>query len=482
MSGFNDKKNLLITAGIMLAFCFVVYYSPNLQIFIHELVNIFAGGRSSVKIFLFFGFIVMLCLAALLNKSNIRINKKVVLGLLCLTYAYGLALHLYFIKKLGLSITDFVISFNNQEISSSTLTHTHVMKGVMALVLQWLRIGSQENADTGLAFLNLVHPLLFVVGIVIILLSIGYLIALFLELFNAYKERVDKWGIIFILLYGITSFSLIKNFLDGGILNRETLFSVSALLFIIFPIKSLRAQKTAALYRLSPVIAYILLLTLINFHTQVPLAKQWSQLFQALTYGSILGSLIYLYSVKRFSRPGVLLIIMCALLLYWPITHAKNSYISNNKSLQGDSAYVGLLNPTQAKDYTLYEKIGGLYIYEYTPSKAYSVQELLEQNELLDNLNPVKIPWHNCLPMGEYQINSFELISKQPIPSEQLSNKFINIRLADESRSGDFYRYQGSMAMKPCTPRPINVLEHTVLQTGVKTFFVTNFKALENGN
>ncbi|QQS22961.1 hypothetical protein IPM19_00085 [bacterium] len=478
MGIITQKKVLLFTAGLMLAFCFAIKFFPPLELLVHELVNLFASGRSIAKIFGFFLYTAMLCLLLIQPLRPKFEYLKTLTGVILATYGYGLLVHIILIKNLGLKLTDFVIIFNNQELSTTTIKHIHVLKGIIAAALQWLGVGVLENVDGGLAYIGLIHPIILVVGLFLVGTSFSGMVLLFLhkykELFK--NQTPGRWQVLYVLLFSIVSFSLVKNFIDGGILNRETPFALAALLFIMFPIDPTRYTKRGILWRLSPVLGYFVIVSLINLSQGLPWSEQWALIFQGLTLGALLGSMLYYLAIRKVNRGGILLIIMCALLLYWPVSHAKNMYRTANKPISEGPAYVGVLKEVRSEHYELIEQIEDLKIYEYKTEEPFTVQQLIDKNNLLDNIGPVKVPWYNCLPMNEYKESTFDLLTVQPIKDRVANSRFIDLAFNEQGMVKDWHSYKVRMAMRPCGPRPLNIIERLIQKSGAQTFFISNIQ------
>ncbi len=473
----QNKNYILITAGIMLAFSFFAHYTLFGNHILHGIVNIFAGGRSNIKLYGFFVYTILLCALAIIPAPKIKVKNKWLLTSVLAAFGYGLLILIYFLKKLGFGLFNFIITFNNSELSTTIITHNHVMKGVLGLLSGSIGNAVQEKVDTGWAFVGLIPaPLLIIAGI----LAIAASVLLILKYIELVKQQ-QKWHVLFIILYAIVSFSLIKNIIDGGIFNKETPIAMVALLFIIIPWKG---KVKSVLSQLSPFIIYLMLLLIIwvvKLNDTTNLARS---LFQSLIFAVIFMAPLYIFLLKKVNRKGVLLTILALVMLYVPLALSVSSYLSLTKPISNQSAYLGVYNDIEDSQTKFIEQIENLKFYEFTPTAPYSASQLLLKNNLLDNIGPITIPWNNCLPASGDEYVKFELASKEQLNTElKTSHRFGNIvKFEPQGQINNLFRYKVILVADPCAPRSLNLMEALLKERGAKTFFVLDINQLDEEN
>ncbi len=212
-SKYNAPIKIIL--GVILLYLFSHYFYA-INLIAHSIVDIFAGGRSTVKLNLYLFYTLFLCVLFLIvQKFNFKIPKIqnfYILGLIISTFAYNLLLIYIFFKKFDFKLNSFVITFHNGEISSTTLLHNHLMKGFNALILGPFGLANNENVDTGFAFIGLIHNIWFLIGGAMVVLCSILLIIKFLELNKIYYGQQHKWQSLYIIIFSIITFSLIKKY------------------------------------------------------------------------------------------------------------------------------------------------------------------------------------------------------------------------------------------------------------------------------
>lgn len=466
----------------MLAFSLITYYSSFGNEIFHSIINIFAGGRSTVKVYLFFAFIIGLCLIALLPLNRLRVRNSFIISSVITALSYGFFLLLFFYHQIGTGIWVFVATFNNSEISTTTLNHNHLMKGVVGLLLRSQDSAVQEKVDTGMAYINIIPDPLLWIGALLAATSIIFLVIKFKEIFN---EQV-KWPIVFVILYSIISFSLVKNIFDGGILNKETPVALSALLFILY----LLSQKTRKwdvaniLLRISPIILYLLVMLFFWWQKFILLSELKYNLFQVIFFGTLIVTMLYAHHKQKIDRLLILLSILSLTFLYIPISNTINNYLANNTKFSNKETYIGLLSNEAHPTFRLVDKIGDLKMYEFSPSQPITMASLYDKYQLLDNITPVTVPWENCLPSSFPSEAKFTLISKEVIDiTRTTSHHFGNLnKIVQLDRKNGNYQYDVTAHINNCAPRQLNIIEHLVKERGGKTFFMLNLEEFNVGN
>jgi hypothetical protein len=469
----------LIVAIVMIVFTLAAYYVFPFGVVAHKLIDIFAGGRSFVKVGLFAAWTVLLCAFAVVAEMPHPRKWKVpvswLFGAIGVTFLYNLSLLLIYFHKLGFQAKDFVITFHNNEVSSTMLLHNHVMKGVNGLLLNALGSGKQENVDTGLAFVGLLPSIWFVLGGLLVLLCAVLLIIKFVELYN----KQNRTHGLFLILYSIMSFSLLKNMLDGGLLNRETPIALAALIFIT-TINSKRSQWTGGPAVLLPIAVYGVLIILLMQLRLVSSEHFMLYVFPMATFAAVIGTMIYWqYAQPLQKRLAILLTILAAAFVYVPVAQGVSGYLNGQQVIGTDGASVALYGtpegPSQNFGWRKNEQINRLHIYDLYPTQPVTINQVLADNHLLNNLSPLEAPWVTCLPSSPPQVIHFTLATPREVKDDTTSyNTGYLSKLELINKVGSLYRYRVTAVMRACSPRNLNVIQELMINRGLDTFYILN--------
>lgn len=473
----NIKLFSIIASSVIIGA--VIFWSDLASYLSHALVNIFAGGRSSVKVFLFLLYICCLCIVNLTAISKLLQrwvpSNKLLLVTLGLNFGYGVLMLLWLFSKLQFTITSFVIAFNANEISSTALFHNHVTKSVLGYILSWFGVAIQENMDTGLAFSNLLPSWLVSIGAVLTLVSITLLILKSVELYHSKA----KWSELWLLSYAVISFSVIKNLLDGGLFNREVFVAVPALVATLLLSKKQTSYKQVVFWLAAPIALYIAAVLILSKYTNTIPDVEYS-LYMLAAFTAITVTLLYWQIVSKTTRLGILLAILAGTIIYSPLAQSLNAYFNSKLVIPNEGAIVGLYTEPKIsidETWTKLESIGQLNLYQVTPKSSLHIHQIMNNNELLNNLGPLTIPWVSCLPYSPKNKVSFQLASPETVNFQPTSHQYSNIAKAEQIEDATktkLYWYNLVVESNHCTPRSLNVVEQLIKEQGVKNFFIIN--------
>ncbi len=156
---------------------------------------------------------------------------KITIILLVFTYLVGMLIELLIRFKLGVSPFNTFIAYNTNSYSSTALTHSHVFKSMLGLVINSLGIHINAGINAGVALIPYTMPLALVVFVTYPLIYIGGIIAVANEKRLLYQ----------VLLAFAVTVSLI-GVLDGGLFSTPALVGLATLLGIYFIKKPFKAK------------------------------------------------------------------------------------------------------------------------------------------------------------------------------------------------------------------------------------------------
>ncbi|HRY31248.1 MAG TPA: hypothetical protein P5328_02560 [Candidatus Paceibacterota bacterium] len=444
----------------------------------HALLNNFAGGRSNSKVYLFFIFlIVLIFLAVFVNRSNKKVEKisKYLLFLsLVIGFVLGAAAFLSFAGDFGFEWNDFVLTFNNGEISSSQLTHNHILKGSLAVVGGPLGYNYFENMDMGTPFVGLIPNWILWLGLMCV--AVATISALLFFATTVSQKETPARKILYTAAFSLVVFSLIKSIPDGGVFLSNTLPMVAAFLYGIY-----RGKK--GIVACSGVIVVYFIWTAfawnrIFFH-------EWYQLKIYLLSGLIsfvaIGVLFFLEKHMTNGRRAVLAGAFAVLLVTFYPTYQE---LMGTMKYLNTNAINGMVALYDEPDELFWEKkssLGNLNFYEI--QSGISIGEIVRKYDLLDNIYPVAVPWKTCVPVDlrgdEYAFsintpagNAADLENLKAALDRQLNKA--DIKFVEEKNG--IVIYSAALNIKPCLPRHLNVIEEFLKTKFKEPFFVYNIE------
>jgi hypothetical protein len=400
------------------------------------------------------------------------------------TFGYGLVLLLVFLGHWGLKVRDYVLTFNNNELSSTMLLHNHLMKGVNALFMGWFGAARQENADAGLAFIGLLPSAWYWVGMILFVVSAVFVILKFIEIY----ELQTKWRSLYILVYSMISFSMLKNMLDGGIMNTEAPIAISAFILILLLGRNQKSEKKISYFwSLTPLVSFLIAIFILKQNHLISIAYFYTTVYAGALFITIAATFIYWQFVsKRFSWIGLGMIVVMLVLVYSPLSGAAGTYINSRRVIGSDGGFVALYqqphygNGTE-RDWKNLEKIKDIDIYEVHPEQPTKINELLLSNRLLANLLPINLPGITCNTSNGHSKIDFTLVTQKELPDGQTQHRFANLSEVEliSSKKG-LYKYRASVLLDACAPRPLNLVQEVIRERGLESFFVVNISEQYN--
>ena len=382
---------------------------------LHFFVNIFAGGRSSVKIILFFLFFAVVAGIFFEKKNFLKLNGKKVNNLFWISigilYSYSLFLYLYFFYRVALPLREYVLVMANGEISSSVWYHSHVMKGVVGIILHYFGVNTLENIDAGGAYLGFINNWFFIFGFIALCLA---LISTFLYLFYLKSKIQDKTihqKIILSVIYAIGLFSFLKTAIDGGIFHSDAIVSLAVILFTNYILSS--SREIGRLLSKRRILLFILALTAFSYI--FILGGFQYQVLTSYLYILLISGLILSY-LKMYEAKYVLALFL--IFAFFASGLDRDIFSYERLLIKKDTpVYVFSYQPPSGIfKITKEVVIGKGVLYTVISERDSNVEELIENIRTIANLSPVSIPWQTCFPVGGKDSFSFNIHTKNILP------------------------------------------------------------------
>ncbi len=427
---------------------------------IHSFVNIFAGGRSDIKVYLFFIYLVFFSLLYLLCKDkDFKILKwRYFIFSVIAVYVYGLFLHIYFLISNHLSLTSFVITGNNGEISSSILWHSHIAKAIFGQVYSFFGQSYLPTMDAGNAYLGLIPSYVLLLGLVLFVAILVQVLLYFLTSFKSLlKNKNNRQKVFLIIGYIILSFSLIKTSIDGGVFNPS--FGIGIIFIILFCIR-LKGRNINNYYYMISLVCVILLFM--------------SQYIDTFQYGNgqniaaiavfILLYLFILYFTEEKIRIQFIIPIFILFMAGWWMAGSRDLDIYRYSKIL-------LQNGQQVLAYNR-NKLGVEKIYI---NQEESIAKLSKQLNKNVTYLPITVPGVTCMEKGRSQEVSFSLIALNPIKKDSfIHSPYIKIKNSPSIIFGKNWKTEVVVSMDPCLPEPLSVLDGEFKKNNINTYLLVN--------
>ncbi len=466
-------------AGALVLLGVAAWYVPGVYSVLHAAINIFAGGRSGVKVFLFLAYAALLCVIAfVVSGREIRAVREASRGGVVwaasfapLAWGFISLVYLFFVYRL--SFQSMAVIMRLTEVSSTRLLHNHVLKGIFGALLSWWGLGQSESVDTGLAYVGLVPwPLLCIGALLFCIAFVGHL---YFFTHQTGKFPRGRARVVWTIAYGVVSFTILKNCIDGGLFNYETAAALSA-----FGMMIASGRRGAIRFALWCIVSYSFAYTVLLLFGVIPDIAAYGNVMYK--YAALLGTFWVLWelSLPSMRRVHVFILLLCVLSLYPFLATDRALAEYRALAIRPDTgALIASYSEIHDAAFTAIETIGTLHIYTYIPKVPETVGALLRRQGLLDNLHPVAVPWRDCVPSGPSISYRFTLLVFRPLQRLQYDVSGVKVSAREMEPAGPkgstVYSIHAEVA--PCMPRHVNVLQESLTSMGAGDSILSQFEA-----
>ena len=374
-------------------------------------------------------------------------------------YLYGLILHIYYVLSNNLKITDFILTGNNGEISSSIITHTHIAKGVLGQIFSFFGKNYFQTTDAGSAYVGIFSSWLFGIGALLFVFLMFQAFYYFTILFRKILNNKNKRQKIFLIIgYAVLSFSLIKTTIDGGVLNPS--FIIGLIFIALFIIRE--KGKSISKYYFYLVFLGIILIG-ISLYLDTTVYYQFSLGISSFSSLLLLYSFI-LYGTERDIRLQFFIpLIVVFLIAWWGASARDRSFYNYSNIILEKDQQVYYYNDDNYKIETL--KI----------DKVLSIKEL--SNQLGKNITytPIAAPFINCIPHSKNLNLSFYLLTPVSITDKIFNmTSYLNLKKENSIFNGKNWITKINIYLDPCTPEILSVINGELIKNNIKNYLIIN--------
>ncbi|PJE73991.1 MAG: hypothetical protein COV01_02670 [Candidatus Taylorbacteria bacterium CG10_big_fil_rev_8_21_14_0_10_41_48] len=420
--------------------------------FFHSLVDIFVQGYSPIRIYVFIGVIGVLFLLSLTKRSFSGDKEEgLLIGALSGVFLIGFLYEVYISLVYKVGIFKSVLFLNGNEMTSSSVFHNHILKGVIGYVTSFLSSGF-ESLDPGIGILPFVSPwVLLLVGIVFVycLFLIG---RISIRLFGDITDSKNS----FIFAYGLILSTVIIRLFDGGIWAMNSVLFLGLLYLIIskkerFIINSI----------------YLLLLQLAVYLFSY-FKKDFFDLTSAILYSLCAWSLVTLLMSRylRLDRVKVIYVLFVLLVSIVPI-FKMNFFQEDNDNGIFSKVYFSTYETTENEKYFIVDSIGDLNIYMYEDTVDRKLKDLTLFDKKIQVFNYIDIPNKTCSEKSVDRVIGLNILSKEEIVDMFWPNSHVGIEVYKHSQLiNDMYLYNVKIRIPACIPREWSVIQEVLNSAG----------------
>lgn len=230
-----DRKSALYMMLSSLVWLVLMTNTLVIPVYSQFLFQFPAAGVSFWKGHLYVGWMA-LCGAYCLSPRAVTVRKGRLIFSLIAIMAAGLIVHLCLVFAIDVPAIHPMIFYANGSISSHSLLHSHVLKGVIAWWIEIVNLKLSMRADTGVPFLvYLPHWIFPVVGGLYVLLA-AELLKLVRDFYLSRDRSIA--GLIFI---STLAFYILRTVIDGGLFCCEFLGALPIFIAVLIEGKKLQS-------------------------------------------------------------------------------------------------------------------------------------------------------------------------------------------------------------------------------------------------
>jgi hypothetical protein len=405
---------------------------PELQIILKSFVDLFASGRSDVKVILVLCFALFTFVLFLFrNKSTDSKNKTkkyTYLFGICLIplFVSGVVLHVQHLNFLNTTLGEKIFFISETELTSTELTHIHEMKASFGI----FDTSFKEGVDMGGALSTYIPKVISYGGLFLLILAL-----IFYSLSILKNEHPRSAHTTF---YALVSFILLKNSFDGGLFNHETIA------LVLFLIVYVAIQKNKAPYIVLPLVALFFYGTFYFY----PFHILQTGVFLICVY-----LILFNYS-KKIKVVAALIVCTLVLLNAYPIIQ----YLGLRAELdQPAHIFTFTQNPELEEVYT----VGNMFVYKEISG---SIRDFINKYNLVDNHKAVSLEWVTCIP-NKSETKTLKIYSTQELKKAEIYKdryySFVFKKIADN-------RYDAELTTDSCfSQRFENQLQEGLREAGL---------------
>ena len=363
------------------------------------------------------------------------------------------------------------------------------MKGSIAALYTYFSSGVIEGVDIGTAYVGLYSNIIYLFSLFLLLVSI--VSSLFFFKNQIQKKEYKTNIIIYSLIYSIFTFSILKNTIDGGILNTEAIPFIFGL-YLLVSNSYLKINKNIFIgvtgFTLIIIFLQNVLVTLniaVLSVISIPHLTGVLSLMILLLYIHFLRSSQEKRSYIKSNYFFALILIISVCGFYYSTKDSLDTISYKNTELSaGDQVFVfsrkDIAEPGLLESY----RIGDMRFYKGRIESNASVGSLVKKTAAPLNFEPVSVVGQACQIYGRPKKLYFNLVDLSDTTNKlniqtfkEDNNEFFTIDSIDiiSNNTNQMHNeYSVSASVHPCVGREVEIIQQMFVTHGLKSFVIFN--------
>lgn len=348
--------------------------------------------------------------------------------------------------------SDYTITFSDKDFSSSHITHNHIAKEIFSTTgYKFFRI---DSIDSGGAFswrldnneksYLRISFLLLVVSIFILLFSSSHTIPLFIS-------------------QTISALIIIKNSIDGGVLNYE----LGSALILFGYLMNTHYQPIRKALIGGGVLFSIIGISISLYNNNIVYIYYFIITFISLSLLIITGN-VYIHSKKK----SIIILLICILFslalirskgtVEYAFTHINTDVMATlpcDRFVKRDSV-IGKINTI------CFGKL-------YNSSNKITLYDTTQKKDIPISYNPIKIAWKDCIPRS-VENYTLKIVTPQSINSQSIAtSSFSTLLLNDIQKRNNIYEGIIIFQVNSCASLHENIIQESLRTLGITQAIIT---------
>lgn len=447
--------------------------SPHLGFVAKYFTDFFASGFSSTKAYTLFLYAVLSFF--LLSVSHFlpqfRTSRKTLLIIATLAFLIQLGVYADFAVSERLEAFGDATVATGSVFSETKLIHIHNMKAAAALVGGFL--GAESGSyDVGIPFLGSVPAW----AIIIFLILFGASVALFLLVLGEKEREWPDHSGARMALYLMTSFSVLKNMIDGGPFSIECL--VSALVLFLLIKESEKPFLKTVVHSL-PYAAFLFLAYGAIVSLFLPFSATWDIIAPGImqyAFFALITAFLWSRASWAAARAGVVFVSIAVLFMLRSHSFAYHEFRYLITRVEaGDTVH--FLDTDAGKPPPAVYRNGYGAIYSVKSAGGERIADVVARERLNPSFYPVMIPGKSCPPDEPFVVSGE--VRGSPHAGLTVRQDDGQVKILDFSRcaAGSACDYSFAFEMKGCTPNPKKIAVDFLASMGFERFVMSRYAA-----
>jgi hypothetical protein len=345
--------------------------------------------------------------------------------------------------------------------------HVHTFKAGLSKIVDFVDPSLHDTYDSGRFYANHLPSFFWIISLIIMPILIILSQLILIRLYGKWKK--EKFRNLYLFTYIVASFSLVKNSMDGGLINPETFFWLAILLILFSNFSSFKNFLKRSL--MSSIIAFLLLSFPFMFYYDGPT-------FLFLEYLVFLSFLILLVGIFRFwsNKKFVSLVLLFYLIFvislnsFFPTTHLNFSAKVFSEMFtpvpENSTVYSYVHDIKNCED--VYYSQGDFSICKFNVEKQNMLSLWQNYASMPPNYKPIKVDGINCdFNRTSVRIMNLKLINGK-VP-DKIELKFLNVEFNHVTDNN----YLSNAEYNSCLPQEQESLQRIFNKYGIKSYILT---------